>query len=150
MDFNKKNNDVRRTASGEGDKDESLNAVYIEVVDSPTMTPALLYDTEASIAMTSNMDHTVTAGHKSDMGAIDSSKTREFPDVLFDKMLNKENVIEEVHPSIMQDIEIDAAIRLSRENPKVLSGNESERMDVNEDAICNSKHIQDAFFSSVR
>ena len=89
MDFNKKNNDGRRTASMEGDKDESLNAVYIEVVDSPTMTPALLYDTEATIAMTSNMDHTVTAENKSDMGAIDSSKTREFPDVFFGKILAK-------------------------------------------------------------
>ena len=63
--------------------------------------------------------------------AIDFSKTREFPDVSFDNMLNKENPEE--------------TIRLSRENPEVLSDNASERMVENEDAICNPKHVQDAF-----
>ena len=36
------------------------------------------------------MDYTVSAEDKSDMVAIDSSKTREFPDVSFDKMSDKE------------------------------------------------------------
>ena len=45
------------------------------------------------------MDLAVSAENKSDMGAIDSSKTRDFPDVSFDKMSNKENLIEEVRPS---------------------------------------------------
>ena len=91
-------------------KDESLNAVYLEGEDTPTMTPALLNDTDASKAMMSNMDLAVPAEDKSDMGAIDSSKTREFPDVSFDKMSNKENLTEEVRPSMMQDIEIDESI----------------------------------------
>ena len=52
---------------------------------------------------------------------------------------------EEIYSSTSQNIEIDESIRLSRENPEVLSDNESERMDENEDAIWNSKHIQDAF-----
>ena len=47
--------------SVEGDKDEKLNDVYFEVVDSPTMTPALLHETEASKAMLSNMDYTMLA-----------------------------------------------------------------------------------------
>ena len=72
MDFTTMNNNVRPTASGEGDKDESLNAVYLEVVDTPTMTPALLNNTEASKAMMSNMDHAVPAEDKSDMHAIDA------------------------------------------------------------------------------
>ena len=36
-------------------------------------------------------------------------------------------------------------IRLSRENPEVLSNNASERMVENEDTLCNPKHVQDAF-----
>ena len=61
MDFTTKNDSVRPTASVEGDKDESLNGVYLEVVDSPMMTPTLLHETEASKAMTSNMDYTMPA-----------------------------------------------------------------------------------------
>ena len=75
MDFETKNNNVRPTASVEGEKDESLNAVYLEVLDSPTMTHALLHDTEASKAMTSDLGYTVSAEDKSDMVAIYSSKT---------------------------------------------------------------------------
>ena len=101
-----------------------MNACYLEVVDSPTMTPTLLYDTEASQAMASNMDREVSAENKSDTSAIN----REFPEVLFDERSNKENLTERVHSSIMQDIEIDESIRLSRENSEVLSDNESERM----------------------
>ena len=111
------------------------------------MTPALLHDTEAYKAMESNLDHTVPAKNRNDVSAIDSYKTREFPNVSFDKRLNKENLTEEIQSSTIQSIEIDESIRLSRENPEVLSDNESERMDENEDAICNSKHIQDASFS---
>ena len=79
------------------------------------------------------------------MIATDSSRTREFPDVSFDERSNKEDLTETVCPSIMQDIEIDESIRLTEENPEVLSDYESESMDENKDAICNSKHIQDAF-----
>ena len=71
MDFSTKDDKIRPTASGEGDKDESLNAVLLEVVDMPTMTPALLYDTEASKVMMSDMDQTVFAEDKSDISAID-------------------------------------------------------------------------------
>ena len=124
---------------------DEIYEIFVYVLFFKTMTPALLHDTEASKAMMSNMEHTVSAKNKSDISSIDSSKTRESPDVSFDKMLNKENLAEEVHSSIMQDIEIDDSIRLSREIPEVLSDNESERMDENKDAICNSKHIQNAF-----
>ena len=65
------------------------------------------------------------------INAIDSSKTKEIPDVSFDNVSSKENPEE--------------TIRLSRENPEVLSNNASERMVENEDAYCNPKHVQDAF-----
>jgi len=65
------------------------------------------------------------------INAIDSSKTKEIPDVSFDNVLSKENPEE--------------TIRLSRGNPEVLSNNVSERMVENEDAICNPKHVQHAF-----
>ena len=65
------------------------------------------------------------------INAIDSSKTKESPDVSFDNVSSKENPEE--------------TIRLSRENPEVLSNNASERMVENEDALCNPKHVQDAF-----
>ena len=107
MDFATKVDNSWPTASVEGDKDEKLNDVLLEVVDAPMMTSALLYDTEASKAMISNMDQTVSAEDKSDMSAVDSSKTREFPDVLFDKRLNKENLTEEIQSSTIQSIEID-------------------------------------------
>ena len=45
----------------------------------------------------------------------------------------------------MQNTKTDETIRLSREFPEVLSDLESERMVENEDAICNSEHVQDAF-----
>ena len=48
------------------------------------------------------------------INAIDSSKTKEIPDVLFHNVSSKENLEE--------------TIRLSRENPEVLSNNASERM----------------------
>ena len=70
MDFATKDDNIQPTASVEGDKDEKLNDVLLEVVDAPTMTSALLYDTEASKAMISigNMDQTVSAEDKSDIG----------------------------------------------------------------------------------
>ena len=64
--------------------------------------------------MMSNEDQTVSTEGNSDTNAIDSSKAREFPDVRFDNVLSKENLEE--------------TIRLSRESPKVLSDNVSERM----------------------
>ena len=94
-------------------------------------TPALLYNTEASKAMMSNLDQTVSTEDNSNTNAIDSSKTREFPNVRFDNESSKENLEE--------------TIRLSMESPEVLSDNVSERMVENEDAICNPEHIQDAF-----
>ena len=49
----------------------------------------------------------------------------------------------------MQNTKTDETIRLSREFPEVLSDLESEIMDENEDAICNSEHVQDAFSSAL-
>ena len=89
-DFKTKNDNVQPTASVERDKDENVNAVNLEVAESLMMTSALLNDTKASKAVTSNMDYTVPAEDKSDTIAIDSSKTRQFPDVLFDKITDKE------------------------------------------------------------
>ena len=107
MDFNTKNDCIQPTSFAEEAKYETLTAVELEVVDTLPMIPALLNDTEASKATMSNMDHSVQAKNKSDICAIDSSKTREFPDVSFDERLNKEDLAETVHPSIMQGIEID-------------------------------------------
>ena len=79
----------------------------------------------------SNEDQTVSAESKSESNAIDYSKTREIPDVSLDNVLSKKNP--------------DETIQLSRENPEILSANESERMVDNEDSICNLEQVQDAF-----
>ena len=49
----------------------------------------------------------MSAENKSESNTIDYSKTREIPDVLFDERSNKENLTEEIHSSMMQDIKID-------------------------------------------
>ena len=47
MDLATKDSEIWPTASNEGDKDQKLNVVLLEVVDSPMMTPVLLHDAEA-------------------------------------------------------------------------------------------------------
>ena len=145
MNFNTKNDDIQPTSFAEEAKDETLTNVELEVVDLLPMTPVLLKDTEASKATMSNLDHSVQAKNKSGICGIDASKTRESLDVSFDKKLNKEDLTETVHPSTMQNMKVDEPIQLARENPEVSSDLESERMDEDKDAICNSKHIKDAF-----
>ena len=81
MDFNTQDKQILPTTSK---KDEYMIAVSLEVVD--LLLPALVEDKDETIA-------------------IDSSKTKEFPDVSFDNVSSKENVEEN--------------IRLSREDPKV-------------------------------
>ena len=81
-----------------------------EVVDSMTMTAILLHNTEASKAIISNMEYTVSVEDKCDNVLQDVSKTREFPDVSSDKMSNKENLVEEFCLSTIQDIEVDKSI----------------------------------------
>ena len=94
MDFNTQDKQILPTTSNDDvAKDEYMIAVSFEVVD--LLLPKLVEDKDETIA-------------------IDSSKTREFPDVRFDNVLSKENLEE--------------TIRLSRESPKVLSDNVSERM----------------------
>ena len=66
-----------------------MNTVNLEVVDSMTMTATLLHDTEASKAIMSNMEYTVSVEDKNDNVLLDVSKTREFPDVLSDKVATK-------------------------------------------------------------
>ena len=93
----------------------------------------------------SKLDQTVSAENKSDT---DLSKTRESPNVSFDNELNKENLTKKDDLSAAaQNIKTDETIQLSRESPEVLSDVESERMDENEDAICNSDRVQNAFSS---
>ena len=105
-----KDDKIQPTASNQGDKDEQLNVVLLEVVDLPTMTPILLHDTEAFKAMESNLDHTVPAKNRSGMSVIESSKTREFLDATFDNRLNEENLTGESYPSISQNIKFDKSI----------------------------------------
>ena len=77
-----------------------------EVVDMLLFTPALLYDTDTSKAMVSNLDQPVSAENKSDERDEDTSKTKENPDVSFDSESNKEGLTEE---------DDNKTIRLSRE-----------------------------------
>ena len=65
---------------------------------------------------------------------------------MLDNESNKESLTKEDDSSaVIQNTKTDETIRLSRESPELLSDLESERMDENEDAICNSEHVQDAF-----
>ena len=124
-------NQVLPTSSkDDGAKDEKMNVGSLEVVDMSAPNSDLLHDTGASETMTSNVDQTVSSENKSDANAIDSSKTREFPNVLFDNVSSKKNLEE--------------TSRLSRESPEVLSENASERMVENEDAIAYPEHVQHA------
>ena len=85
MDFNTQDKQILPTTSNDDvAKDEYMIAVSLEVVD--LLLPKLVEDKDETIA-------------------IDSSKTKEFPDVSFDNVSSKENVEEN--------------IRLSREDPKV-------------------------------
>ena len=85
MDFNTQDKQILPTTSNDDvAKDEYMIAVSLEVVD--LLLPKLVEDKDETIA-------------------IDSSKTKEFPDVSFDNVSSKENVEE--------------TIRLSREDPKV-------------------------------
>ena len=85
MDFNTQDKQILPTTSNDDvAKDEYMIAVSLEVVD--LLLPALVEDKDETIA-------------------IDSSKTKEFPDVSFDNVSSKENV--------------EGTIRLSREDPKV-------------------------------
>ena len=85
MDFNTQDKQILPTTSNDDvAKDEYMIAVSLEVVD--LLLPKLVEDKDETIA-------------------IDSSKTREFPDVSFDNVSSKENLEE--------------TIRLSREDPEV-------------------------------
>ena len=85
MDFNTQDKQILPTTSNDDvAKDEYMIAVSLEVVD--LLLPKLVEDKDETIA-------------------IDSSKTKEFPDVSFDNVSSKENV--------------EGTIRLSREDPKV-------------------------------
>ena len=85
MDFNTQDKQILPTTSNDDvAKDEYMIAVSLEVVD--LLLPKLVEDKDETIA-------------------IDSSKTKEFPDVSFDNVSSKENVEE--------------TIRLSREDPNV-------------------------------
>ena len=61
-------------------KNKCMMAVSLEVVDIFLRTSKLLFDTDTSKVMTSNVDQTVSAEDKSDNIAINSSYTRKFPD----------------------------------------------------------------------
>ena len=54
-------------------KDEYMMAVSLEVVDIFLRTSKLLFDTDTSKVMTSNVDQTVSAEDKSDTIAINAS-----------------------------------------------------------------------------
>ena len=73
----------------EGKLEEMMDVVHFEVMGTTNITTNLTSDTEASKALVSNLDQTVSIENKSDE---DLSKTRESPDVSFDNELNKENL----------------------------------------------------------
>ena len=132
MDFHTQvNKDLPTISNIEVAKDENMEADSLEVVNTLLPISDLLQDTDGSKDMISNVDQTVSAEDISDTIAIDSSKTRECPDVSLDNVSSEENLEE--------------MIQLSRESPEALSDNESERVVENEDAICNPKQVQDAF-----
>ena len=143
---NNKNTLILPNDAIEGKLEEKMNDVQFEVMDTIVITTNLASDTETSKATVSNLDQTVSDESKSNEKNVDLSKTMESPDVSFDNKSNKESLIKEDDSSLlMQNTKTDETIRLSRESPEVLSDLESERMDENENAICNSEHVQDAF-----
>ena len=71
--------------------------------------------------------------------------TRELPDILSDKMLDKENLQEVFCLSNIQNIEVNESIQITRKNPKILSETESDRMEEDEDIVDNIKYVQYAF-----
>ena len=71
--------------------------------------------------------------------------TRELPDILSDKMLDKENLQEVFCLSNIQNIEVNESIQITRKNSKILSETESDRMEEDEDIVSNIKYVQDAF-----
>ena len=90
MDFNTQDKQILPTTSNDDvAKDEYMMGVSLEVVDIFLPMSEMLFDTDTSKDMTSNMDQTVSAEDKSDTIAIDSSKTREFPDVSLDNVSSK-------------------------------------------------------------
>ena len=143
---NNKNTSILPNDATEGELEEKMGLCQFEVMDTTVITTNLASDTETSKAIVSNLDQTVSDESKSDEKDVDLSKTRESPDVSFDNESNKESLTKEDDSSaVMQNTKTDETIRLSRESPEVLSDLESERMDENENAICNSEHVQDAF-----
>ena len=132
MDFYAQvNNNLPTISNNEVAKDENSIDGSLEVTHTTLPVSDMLQDTGDSTITISNEDQTVSAENKSESNSIDFSKTREIPDVSLDNVLSKEN--------------LDETIQLSRENPEILSDNESERMVENEDSICNLEQVQDAF-----
>ena len=81
-----------------------MDAVNPEVVQVLSLISTSLKNTEASKAIKSKMDRTVLVEAQGDIAPLDISKTREFPEVLSDKMLGKENLRQDLksmnHPTI--------------------------------------------------
>ena len=94
-----------------------------------------------------NIDYTALVEAKGDIAILDISRTtgREFPEVSFDKMLDKENLREGFCPSNNQNIVVDESSQPTMENPEVLSDTESDRMDEAIDVLGNVNYVQDAF-----
>ena len=132
MDFNAQVKDFLPTTSNdEVAKDENLPADNLEVIHTALSISNWLQDTGDYTITPSNVDQTVLNEDKSNSNAIDDSKTREFPDVLLDNALSKENRLDVAPPR--------------KVNPESSSDKESDGMVENEDSICNIEQVQHAF-----
>ena len=88
--------------------------------------------------------HLLTIKWWETIATIDICRTREFPEVSFDKKSDKEK-LREVCPSNSQEIEVDESIQPTRENPEVLFDTESDRRDEDRAVLANTNNVQDAF-----
>ena len=95
----------------EGKLEKMMDVVHFEVMATTNVTANLASDTEASKAIVSNLDQTVSVKNKSDEKDEDFSKTRESPDVSFDNESNKESLTKEDDSSaVMQNTKTDETI----------------------------------------
>ena len=106
--------------------------------------------TEDAETVKSNLDNTVSVESKVEDATSDFSRTREFPEVLSNKMLDIDNH-EVFCPSTVQDIEIDDSsfneddIHITREDPKVIFEKDSKKDDEDIFVMRNTENIPDAF-----
>ena len=135
------------------DKPESSNASFHArgMLEDFSVSSTSFVETEATKALKSSADNTVSVEAKCEDATLDFSRTREFSGVSSDKKSDKENQREIFCPSTTQDIEDndpiydEEDIHLTGENPEVLSDNESDMDGGEVDVLGNTGNIQHAF-----